>query len=168
MKTHRHLWELTGTFTTEEQIILYEKCPCGVERERKPTKKEKAIIAMRENCNDGMYKTYIDMMMGIGSAITRDSALEVVNHTAEDHPDEVIVVNVDDDAMTGGKLVFVDHKKESSYFGTSFVFLPFHPAEKPTQFFMYPKTAKKMRGAFASLVKKISGSKIVEEVSVDA
>lgn len=165
MKTHRHLWEITGTFTKDEKIVLYEKCPCGVVRERKPTKKEKAIVAMREDCNNEMYRTYINMMMGINGAITRDSALDVIDNTAEKHPDDVIVVNVDDDATTGGKLVFVDHKKESSYFGTSFVFLPFHPAEKPTQFFMYPQTVRKMKVAFAYLTKKFGGKKITEETS---
>lgn len=154
MAKHKHRWRvsaITGYST------LDFRCGCGEKRSRAQTAVETETIkkwnmenierSMRLHTldrslvdlihkfkEDGDYESYYDLMV-------------LVRAWAEDHEsDGVRMVSCDDDAHMGAFLLFVPHKAEDEYWGTSVRL--FTQRAEPVSFFLYPGHMDKL--SFAS------------------
>lgn len=119
-------------------LIVIDRCDhCRVEQKRPATEEEKAEDEKKAILGSQIHTQWheVSRMMGDESGYP---LLNIIDEIADKFPDHVHVASVDDGHHCGSSIMFVEHRSDEYYWGTSAVVVPQCTGEEPLQFFMYP------------------------------
>ena len=162
MANHRHRFRYIGHITNGSSVLF--RCSCGERRERKPTKAEWKHLKPRSSLTD------IDRIHKVAHRFSKlfkvDSTspsskwkykgydlMVRVRRWAKRQPEGAVrIVSCDDNVFAGALMLFIEHKGESRYMGTTVVVISqFDP---PYEFFLYPGHTKALQEALRDIRKQ--------------
>lgn len=141
-------------FDTKEMtspLVVIDRCVhCYKEREREPTQQERDKNyqgALNTEQTNGPFLEILDLIEGK----TGYELMELAEQIAKQYPEHVHIANIDDSVHSNSLLMFVEHRCDKYYNGTSVFVIPQCSGEKPLRFFMYEEQLKSVLNCFAKI-----------------
>lgn len=143
---------------------IHFRCSCGERRERKPTKAEWKYLKPQSSFKDigkvhkvaHRFRELFKIEPWGPDAKWKykgyDLMVRVERWAKRQRPGMVRIVGCDDDVHAGAIMVFIEHKGEGRYMGTSVIVIS--QFEPPYEFFLYPGHTKALQKALADIRKQ--------------
>lgn len=158
---HRHKFRYCSHVTNGSEIHFI--CSCGERRERKPTKEEWKHLKPQSSFKDSfkIHKVahrFRELFKEDPGPTAKwkyegyDLMVRVERWAKRQKPTIVRIVRCDDDVHAGAIMVFIEHKGEDRYMGTSVIVIS--QFETPYEFFLYPWHTKELQGALKDIRKQ--------------
>lgn len=141
---HEHAW--TRAYTRGDRFVG-ERCTCGMERERSPTKAERRELKLVWERGRAIHANWHRLVKRFKKSPTEWKMrgwdlIEALEEYTAKHP-QIRTVRVDDSHFSNSDLLLIPHCYDSkrlgcSYMGTTAVFVAQCAGDPPVEFFLYP------------------------------
>lgn len=131
---------------------------CSEKEERPATEKEEADNRESNRLSAQLHKPFHEIVKATED-LSSCEAMDKFAEFKEKYPEHVHIARIDDDHHCGSDLVFIEHRSEAYYWGTSVVVIPQCTGEAPLRFFMYPGHMQNVLEAFAAIQRHGTPSK---------
>ena len=159
---HHHRWRFAYWSTGgEDKLTLTFDCKCEEMCTRPATPEEREMWAAIDEQGaraHAAWAAFTDEFMDAERERWKYRGYDLMQHAqrwADDHPQDVRYVGVDDNYHSNAALVLVEHRDltpgREFCVGTSVLYIPQCTGEAPIVFFLYPEARKALQAALSAI-----------------
>jgi len=145
-----------SSYTTKH--ITYRCSKCNERAERSSSKEEEKYISEKQNRRLNPPKHYV--WHNFAKAFQNDdmswkkeklNKMHAISKWAEKYPEHIRIIRCDDSVNSSSVIIFIEHKSERSYMGTTMLCVPQCSPDPPISMFLYPNHVENMIAALQEI-----------------